>query len=284
MPKYTFVTSFSDKLWKAYASNTVPTVYRNLPDGIQFIVYFNGEFQEEWKLALPEAEFRDLNAMSDYQFFRQKYKKTPLPNVEKGHQFRFNFLPFWNKVCALQDAMVKGGRGKIYEDYLIWLDADLFSAEEITEDDLERWIQGKDVASLTRSQPWNTWETGFLSFKMSDLTKSFVDDVYKLYTSGRLFDHNEWHDAYLFTVVWKEYKTKLSHNELNLVPSYGHCFDTSILPPSLCHLKGGERKMTGKFFEHPKANAVLFADFTGVRNVKEDPVISVNSDGVKVHV
>lgn len=274
MDKYTFVTSFSDKLWASYARITIPTVYGNLPEKYPFVIYFNGVFNLEWGNLFQRAEFRDLNKMGEYQFFRQKYKRVPSPKVEEGHQFRFNFLPFWNKVCAIKHAM-----DNAKSEYLIWLDADLYSNEKITEEDLQRWLNDCDVATLVRGNPWNTWETGFLAFRITPLTKAFVTEIYDLYMSGRIFDQNEWHDAYLFTVVWKKYKSFLSLHNLNLVPSHGHCFDTSILPPSLCHLKGGERKITGKYFEHPNINGVLLADWTGPIGVKEGSTYILTEKG-----
>lgn len=274
MTTYRIVTSFSDKLWTRYASQTVPTLNQNRPEDSDFHIWFNGDMVPEWKEKLTDVEFRDLNKLGDYQAFRKEFKFTPRPKVEKGHEFRFNFLPFWNKVCALYHAMKEALEEDKPCKYLLWFDADLFSSADISEERLESWIQNKDIASLTRSKPWNTWETGFIAFKVHEANLAFIKDVYNLYTSGMIFDFNEWHDAYLFTVLWKKHKKFLSHAELNLVPSYGHCFDSSILPPFLCHLKGGERKITGSYYEVPQVNAVLLSDYTGPINVK-DPVVHV---------
>jgi len=273
MTKYHVVTSFSDKLWKNYASNTVPSVRKHLPKEVTMSAWYNGDYSSVWEEELPDVRFEDLNAVGDYQYFRQKYKRTKVPKVEPGHQFRFNFLPFWNKVCALYQEI-----GKHTEGYVVWVDADVVSIKEITMDDLERWTDGADVSTLVRGAPWNTWDTGFVALKVPEAIP-LVKEVYDLYTSGRIFDHNEWHDAYLFTVAFKDFKDKLRLKNLNMMSSAAHPFDASTLPPQLAHLKGAERKMKGFFMDPSKLNGIFKADFTGVKNVQDDPEIRLTDSG-----
>lgn len=273
MTKYHVVTSFSDKLWDRYAARTVPSIVANLPEDVGVTVWYNGEFNEVWRKAMPTVTFKDLNAVGDYQYFRQRYKLVQPPKVEPGHAFRFNFLPFWNKVCALYQEVKAHSNAT-----LIWIDADVVSQKKITMEDLDRWVGNADVSTLVRGEPWNTWDTGFLAVRLPH-AYPLVKDVYDLYTSGRIFDQNEWHDAYLFTVVFKDYRDRLMLKNLNMMKAAAHPFDTSILPPQLMHLKGPERKIKGIAMDPSKANGVFRADFTGVRGVQEDVVYVLTEGG-----
>lgn len=278
--KYKVVTSFSDKLWQAYARKTVPSVLSHISKSIPVEVWYNGEFSEEWSKKLPTVSFVDMNRLGDYQYFRQAYKRRPMPeNVPDGHKFRFNFLPFWNKVCAIRNA-AKNFQEQNYKGYMVWLDADIYSSKPFSEKDLDKWINGCDVASLSRTEPWNTWESGFMAFNLDNPeVLQFIEDVYQVYMSGQIFDMNEWHDAYLFTSFFKKYRHRLTHAELNMIPSAHHCFDSSVLLPQLAHLKGGQRKITGTLFDPQGFNAVLKADWIGAINVKDGPDIKITKAG-----
>jgi len=279
--KYHVVTSFSDKLWKSYAQHTVPSVYANLPEGVGLTVWYNGDYDPKWKEALPEAEFKDLNAVADYQYYRQKYKGVQAPEgVEEGHKFRFDHLPFWNKVCALyKEAMDLFVHGADYE-YLVWIDADVLSQKKIRIKDFDRWTNDADVATLVRGKPWNTWDTGFLAIRWNAL--KLVEEVFDLYMSGRIFDHNEWHDAYLFTVMYKRYKEDLRLKDLNMMSSSAHPFDSSILPPYLMHLKG-PRKKTLEILDPRSLNGVFTSLYTGVINERKETVGTLKENGDIVH-
>lgn len=275
MSTFTVITSFSDKLWQAYARKSFASVYDNLPEHVDVIVYYNGAFEQAWADRMPRAEFIDMNKEADYQYYRQKYKTRVAPEgVPPGHMFRFNHLPFWNKVFAINDAAWTAD-----EKYLIWIDADVISQAPITMEDLERWVEPNGVSTLVRSAPWNTWETGFLALDTTNRdTLLFVKDVYDAYLSGTIFDFNEWHDAYLFTVMYKKYRTKLPLKNLNMQLSSAHPFDTSILPPQLFHMKG-QRKIEGRLFDQKDMNGVFRADFVGPINVKDEGIYKLTDSG-----
>lgn len=279
MTNYRVVTSFSDKIWRAYGKKTIASVYDHLPKDVDFLVYYNGAFEPAWEERMPNAKFIDMNKRADYQYYRQKYKlKTAPEGVPQGHLFRFNHLPFWNKVFAIRDAALHTS----CETRLIWMDADLISPKEISKEDLDRWTDGADISTLVRTAPWNTWETGFIGFNFSrqNYSKvfSFIEDVYNTYLDGTIFDFNEWHDAYLFTVLFKKYRRKLTLKNLNMMMSSPHPFDTSVLPPQLFHMKG-PRKVEGRLWDPSVANGVFKADFTGAINVKDEEIPRLTGAG-----
>lgn len=178
--------------------------------------------------------------------FKAKYGTTAayVGQYRGRYDFRFDMVRFSHKVAAMTDFGVG-----VTDGVMVWLDADTFTHADVTEEWLESLFPERAyLAWLERrgSSP----ETGFVMFRASHpYHVPFMEAFRRLYTSGRVTDYREFHDAF---VLWQLTQIKVSlrkipppHNLSGDARNWHHPFCSSELGSRMDHMKG-PRKEDGK--------------------------------------
>lgn len=125
------------------------------------------------------------------------------------------------------------------EGILVWFDADVITNSPVNDRWLGEIMGDADIAYLGR-EPKHS-EIGFMGFRLP-AAQPVIDLFAKLYTSGAVFDLEEWHSAFVFDVARK--RAGASLRQVNLTPGgRGHVWAESPLGKHTSHFKG-ERKDT----------------------------------------
>ena len=101
------VTSLSKPLWNKYARECISTWLSNfdLPEGSEFEFWVQGVFPSNLPLSSFQGRpirWKSLDTQSEgWKDFHQNWSGHPVPQVEPGSSYRFNFMPFSCKVFAL---------------------------------------------------------------------------------------------------------------------------------------------------------------------------------------
>ena len=174
--------------------------------------------------------------------FKERYGDVPSANGIMGngtYNFKLDAIRFCNKVYAIRATF---DRTWAYYDYLVWLDGDVITHEDVTEDWLLSFAPRENelLTYLGRS----TWpENGFIMFNLHHpMIGEFLSDWVALYDNGSVFGFLEWHDCYTMNELIKKYRSDDGVEFRNLgsddLPDGYHIFVNSRLGERLDHLKG----------------------------------------------
>lgn len=223
--KYRFVTSMSREGYDTYGRTFLDTYSKH--------VHFPLTVYSEDNL-LPERPFIDLNQDDELATF--------LEDCPPSKDYRFDAGKFAKKVFAITASRSR------YEDWRIWLDADVVIEKPITEDFLKRVCPDDMMGSYLGRKDWHHSECGWVAYNMA-YAYGFLYAFRQMYVSGEIFDHMEWHDSYLFDRL----RERTAGDWLNLSEGvFGmHVWDGSPLGEVMKHLKGPLRK-AGKIADVPE--------------------------------
>lgn len=176
-------------------------------------------------------------------FLATKTRRGPTTGTQS--EYRHDAKRFSFKTAAIIDAafsMRDKGR-----EYLIWVDADTYTHERVSHDFVEKLLPTRPdefVSWLNRDK--NYPETGFLIF---DLQSEFLDDVMlhwqSLYDYETIYELVEWHDAWVFQWLMKQYPHIRPKSISGEGSRTNHPFINGPLGKVMDHMKG-QRKAQGR--------------------------------------
>ena len=217
--RYQFVTSMSRQGYEEYGRNFLDSYAEHVTHPL--VVFSEDPLEDD------RFPFRDLNQDEDLSKF---LGSCPYP--ESPH-YQWQAGKFARKIFAITAEMP-------YADWRIWIDADVVVEKPLDEPFMACACPDDFTGSYLGRKDWHTSECGFVAYNMAERGWDFLQEFRKLYTSGEIFDHLEWHDSYLFDRV----RERRDDRWLNLsegVPGM-HVWDDCILGQYMKHFKGPLRK------------------------------------------
>lgn len=223
--KHIACTSFSPKGYEVYGKKFLETFLEYWP--IEIAVFYEGQ-----KPGIRDSRVFYYDLLEDDEFteFQSEY------GYFHGKDYRLMATKFSPKVFAKTSPL----RPKC--DWWIWVDADVVTFKKID----ERFFQETCPAGFTGSYlgrtTWHHSETGFVSYNLNLGGKEFLEDLRALYTTGAIFSHKEWHDAWLFDRV-REQNENMWFRNLSYEIKENHPWGATVLGEYTRHQKGPELKL-----------------------------------------
>jgi len=220
------VTTFSPQGYEQYGKRFIETYkkYCNLP----LVIYVEDD------LKIEGVDVRNLYEVPNCIPFLQSVK-----NYKPDH-YRRDVNKFSRKVFAITDA------GLTHKGKFAFIGADTYFQKIIPNDFLDKLLGDKYIAYLGRSKLHS--ETDFIAFNTEDkFNPLFMGLFVSMYTTGAYKDLEYFCDSDVFDHIRK--LLGVSETNLNTEDDHTHPFANSILDEYMIHLKGPERKHTGKYLE-----------------------------------
>ena len=204
--RYEVITSCNSNLWAEYAQRSIP--------GWQYQPRIYWESDADWQ----DPRWDQLRAQAE-----------PAETPRLHHQYRRFTWKVQAQIHAIRNSTA---------DYVIWLDADVVQTQEITPDQLQTLMPSADhVATFLSRQPWMYAETGWIAYNLAHPdTRPFINALEEIYLSRRIFDLEQWHDAF----VWDHVRQATTTPMRNILPRprTGDPFGQSDLGSHFAHHKG----------------------------------------------
>ena len=198
-------------------------------------------FVEE-PMPMPRRACRDLWEIPGAKDFHEKHRDSPTvagrgpvpgwkeKERQRGYSFRFDAYKFWKQILIPQQSSIDMRNG----DILIWMDADVEVTARPSSIDLLDLIGDADLCYLNR-EPKHS-EIGFWAVRISDQSRKFLSDMASIYTTGQVFELQEWHSAF----VWDTARKRSGLREISICKrgSRGHVWPATKLARWFRHDKG----------------------------------------------
>lgn len=224
------VTTFARRHWDSHARDMVTSFDKFWSKDFELHCYVNGGFDGIPRDVFPRVTFHDHYKRDPelWEFIRRYEDVTkPLIWLDGRYEYRWDVCRFAHKVFALSHAMRTG------REPVMWMDADVVMKAPVNLGQF--YFPGHDFAYLGRQgfAP----ETGFMWFAHQDP----VEEVKRYYTSADVFNEPEWHDGYLWGLVFPHY------NSCNISAGIEgkHVWPHTFLGEFSEHRKGPARKRAG---------------------------------------
>ena len=250
--KYTVITTFHEPGLKQYGQRMIDAFDRHWPKDIDLIVY-----AENCSPTAPSERIKivDLLAVSpDLVNFKHRHQNNPVANGTvmketgipfKDNNFKWDAVRFSHKVFSVIHACQT-----LDSDWIIWLDADTVTFQDIPADFLPSVCDNQSLACyLGRREKYHS-ECGWVAYnrRHPQLT-DFITQWRDLYNNDTIFDLREYHDSFVYDVLRKRFQEH-GTRFYNLSPELpgkgpGHPFIASRLGLYMDHMKGAKRKALG---------------------------------------
>jgi hypothetical protein len=235
------VTTLNAKLLDDYGRSTVATWSSFTRQPIAVLV--NPEEQALFTQALGET-YRVLPFGADSLQAMQAIREKEATLDQRRDDYRFQAARFSWKVFAMAEAF----EAFPAEPALTWLDADSLLKPGI-DDWLAQLFAGDDaVYYLGRAHKQIHAETGLIHFR-GERGRALFRRVLDEYVSLGLFEHKEWHDAYIYTAVFQFRRGCADLSRQNHVRSSNPIFEIDR-GRHIVHLKGGRKGSSSVLLDH----------------------------------
>lgn len=195
-PRILVCTTFANRHWDEHASEMIGRFADLWPKEVGLFVELDDKTLVPSIMPIVNKRSGGIGKLDDdvrFQAFKAKYEKLDDPN-----DYRKQFFRFSHKIFALNDAAeVAKNEGW---DYLVWLDADVFTEREIPMEKLLSWMPGEDeVASYLGRKDWPHSECGFMAFNMKKDNAGFLGEMLgDYYLDGQGLKEEQSDDSWLF--------------------------------------------------------------------------------------
>lgn len=194
------VTTFPNGMWDIYARKMLQSFVTNWPAEIPLLVALDNDAlaPDVDKIIRPQDALA-IGPEPDHAAFIQR-------NHTKDHpsDYRKQAVRFCHKVFAIHravKAIAKQTEG-IKPRYLIWMDADVLTTRKVTLADIEAALPKEgDAVSYLGRKDWPHSECGWLAFDLENSGDMVIDAVFKAYCRDEIFNHEQWHDSWIFDRV-----------------------------------------------------------------------------------
>jgi hypothetical protein len=241
--KFSVVTTFNGEAYSIYAKKMLSSFDKFWPKEIVLYAYYE-DMQSPYKDFSSKISFHNFNILvEDWYKFKKNFYFHELnkPDKEANSFYKYSAAKFAHKVYSIKKQLLNNN-----SDFLIWLDSDVVTLEEIPLSFFDSLIKEDCYFSYLGRDHINFHsEAGFMIFnKKHKFHETFWKLMSKMYDEGNLFKEKEWHDSYIFDVVRlkleKESLKNLNITNLGLKHSNDllNVFDTSVLGNYMAHFKG----------------------------------------------
>lgn len=243
---FSVVTTFNNETYKVIASNMVKSFDKFWDKNISLFAYYEDmnwpidKFSERINL----LSFNDL--IKDWYVFRDNFKGLESIKLDNDLNsfYKYSATKFAHKVYTIKHQLKK-----CETDYLIWLDSDILTINDVKFDLLKKLVKKESYLSyLGREHIQFHSECGFLIFNIRHKShQDFWNNMSQMYDKGGLFKEKEWHDSYIFDLVRikmeKNGYQNLNISSLGLKKTHDtlNVFDNSILGDFMIHFKGNRK-------------------------------------------
>lgn len=234
-------TTFPNWSWEVYSRDMLKSFAEHWPVGTEMLVQL-----DDGMLKNDVAIIDRCMPATDRQ---PQHEQFVLENANKdGQDYRKQATRFCHKVFTLQRCInsVLSVNETVEPDeqytHVIWMDADIVTQNNINEDTLRAWIEtsGDKIGYLGRKD-WDHSECGLMIFPANKRSLIFIKTMVDIYTSGKIFDLDQWHDSYVFDVVRNEFGEDMFFNFTKDFPGQ-NIFDVSPFASHMVHFKGPQAK------------------------------------------
>ena len=268
--KYTLITTFHKEGMEQYGQRMIDTFEKHWPAEIDLVVYAENCTPKTTKSNVQVVDL--LKESKECRDFVERHRNNPKAHgrdasQDPRKQFKWDAVRFCYKVFATGLA-----EKTIDTDWLIWCDADTLTHTDIPVHFVPSISPGDAMITyLGRGDKYHP-ECGWVGYNLRHVnSRMFIREFVSLYTEDKLFDLPEYHDSYVWSTVWKQYRTKPDNKFFNLNPNpdtkgfAGHPFINSALGEYLDHVKG-KRKDLG---HSNKRDQGVHTDHPYWANIKE---------------
>lgn len=179
-PRIMVCTTFANRHWAEHAEQMVARFNQYWPKQVSLFVELDDKSLMRNLEGTIAAHGGGMGTFDDdvrFQAFKAKYEP-----LDHATDYRKQFFRFSHKIFALNDAVVVAEEGQY--DYLIWLDADVWTEEPISMGDLQKWLPGTDeVASYLGRKDWPHSECGFMAFNLKADGGVFIRSLMDFYVN-----------------------------------------------------------------------------------------------------
>lgn len=219
-PRILVCTTFANKHWDEHASEMIGRFADLWPKEVGLVVVLDDATLIPQIMPVVNKRGGAIGKFDDdqrFQAFKAKYEKLDDPN-----DYRKQFFRFSHKIFALNDAAeVAKNEGW---DYLMWLDADVFTEKAIPMEKLVEWLPGEgEVCSYLGRKDWPHSECGFMAFRVANNSipqpHFFLKEMLNyFYIDGKGLEEQQSDDSWLFDRMRTKVAIWNSQKYRNLTP------------------------------------------------------------------
>lgn len=245
-PRIMVCTTFANRHWDGHAAEMVRRFDAFWPKQVALYVELDDKTLMDTLAPVISNHGGGIGTFDDdkrYQEFKAKYEDLDHPS-----DYRKQFFRFAHKIFALNDAVVLAK--EMACDYLIWLDADVWTEKPVTLEQLQAWLPGADeVASYLGRKDWPHSECGFMAFNLKNRGDGFVTDLMNFYCNkdghAEGLGKEQLDDSWFFDLQRKRWQLELNHKFCNLTEGVAgmNVWEGSPLAPFMTHHKGPVAKV-----------------------------------------
>ena len=243
---FSVVTTFNKESFESYSCKMLLSFDKHWPKQISIHAYYE-DMNRPMDNFSSRVVFHNFNEqVKDWYKFKEKFffKELNKPDNSVNSFYKYSATKFAHKVYSIKEHLNNN-----LSDYLIWLDSDIITINNIDIDFLKGLINEQFYLSyLGREHIKFHSEAGFLIFNTRNkFHEEFWDGMSDMYDNGQLFNEKEWHDSYIFDVVRLNLEKKNCKNfnisKLGLKTSTDilNVFDNSVLGKHMIHFKGNRK-------------------------------------------
>lgn len=203
MKNIAVITTFGNNSWDIYARDMLKSFVQFWPASVPLLLQLDDELlADQCQRIMRTQDALVVGRMKDHHEFVER-------NKDKDHKddYRKQAVRFCHKVFALKHAVesINKAREEKLPDaprYLIWMDADVITHSQVTEEMLEACLpkEGDAVAYLGRKD-WDHSECGWLAFDLDNDGGELIEKIVSVYKTDMVMSMQQWHDSWVFDQV-----------------------------------------------------------------------------------
>lgn len=207
-------TTFPNFMWDTYAKAMLLGFVKYWPKDIPLLVNLDDDllFDEVRNILREDDGVCCGWSKEHFEFVERNKDKDDKDNYRK-QAVRFCHKPFALKhtLDCIEEA--KKSNAPDVPRYLIWMDADVITTSQVTEEALRASLpkNGDEVAYLGR-EDWDHSECGWLAFDLENSGGEVIESLYQYYVTDDLYKLEQWHDSYIFDQIAAQ-KTNLTEGK-----------------------------------------------------------------------
>lgn len=237
MAKYIACTTFPDQAWDIYAKNMIKSFAKHWHGTPLMVNLDTPALQGQ----VAELLRKDDRVVAGYSEEVGKWLDARHEKDEGINDYRQHCAKFAHKIFTIQRVLEAANQVPQLADYVVWVDADVITYNDVTPDVLDMWSPSdSELISYMGRKDWNHSECGFMIFKNDSQSLGFINHMCKIYLNGEIDTLPEKHDSYLFDYVRNLYSTFTGKNLTDGI-SGRDVFDDSQMARYMTHYKGNRK-------------------------------------------
>lgn len=208
-PRILLCTTFANRHWNEHAGEMLQRFDSHWPKEVGLVVELDDKELVPQIVPIINRRGGAIGLFEEDQRFKEfkaKYEKMDDPQ-----DYRKQFFRFSHKIFALNDAVEVST--KEAWDYVVWLDADVFTERDIPFDKLLEWLPGEnEVASYLGRKDWPHSECGFMAFNMKSGAAFLQTFLELFYLNGAGAEKQQSDDSWLFDELRKTFPAEAFKN------------------------------------------------------------------------